>query len=399
MSQLSFLNRSFGKRTVLTIKVSLTCSIMTLICSLLCFYILDIKGVIFYSLIVYSVINFLNICVFFKHRNLELTYNIMSFLAFIVTYIICLFSGGVNSPFASFLVLIIFSGYATKVFYGDLWLVIILLAVVSLYFINVSEYKFENYVKEDVKDAFNFFFLLFLIVLLGGVFGRLMSKNSALVYKSKKEIAKKNEEKTVMLREIHHRVKNNLQVVNSLLRIQARGVDDENVKLMFKLTQGRVVAMARLHEKIYNTKDLMYIDVKDHFKLLIRDLIHSYSLEKNIVSNFNIEPVKMSIDTLLPLSLIINELVSNSLKHAFNDVNSGELYIGLKNTNNSNYDYELIVGDNGSGTSDCVLSNIVNSTGLTLIKAFVKQLKGDIEPLKGKVGTNFKISFTNIQTK
>lgn len=398
MSQLAFLKRNFGKRTILTIKVSLTCSIMTLICSLLCFYVLAIKGVIFYSLIIYSLVNFLNIGLFFKHRNLEATYNIMSLLAFVVTYIICLFSGGVNSPFSSFLVLIIFSGYATKVFYGDLWLVIISLAVVSLYFINISEHRFTNYVTEDAKDGFNFFFLMFLIVLLGGVFGRLMSKNNDLVYKSKKEIAKKNQEKTVMLKEIHHRVKNNLQVVNSLLGIQARGVDDENVKLMFKLTQSRVVAMARLHEKIYNTKDLMYIDVRDHFKLLIRDLIHSYNLEKNIVSKFNIEPVKMSIDTLLPLSLIINELVSNSLKHAFNDVNKGELYIDLKSTNDNN-NYELIVGDNGCGSKECVLSNIVNSTGLILIKTFVKQLNGNIETLNERVGTNFKISFTNIQTK
>jgi len=321
----------------------------------------------------------------------------MSVLAFVVTYVICLFSGGVNSPFSPFLVLIIFSGYATKIFYGDLWLVIISLAVISLYVINISEYGFVNYVTEEVKDAFNFFFLMFLIILLGGVFGRLMSKNNDLVFKSKKEIAKKNEEKTVMLKEIHHRVKNNLQVVNSLLRIQARGVDDENVKLMFKLTQSRVIAMARLHEKIYNTKDLMYIDVKEHFKLLIRDLIHSYNLEKNITSKLNIESVKMSIDTLLPLSLIVNELVSNSLKHAFNNVNNGELYIDLKST--STDDYELIVGDNGCGSEDCVLSNIVNSTGLTLIKTFVRQLNGSIVALKEKTGTNFKISFTNSLTK
>ena len=399
MSLLTFSKNSFGKRTLLTIKVSLTCSVMTLICSLLCFYVLNIKGIIFYTLIIYSVVNFLNIGLFFKHRNLEVTYNIMSILAFSVTYIICLFSGGVNSPFSSFLVLIIFSGYATKVIYGDLWLIIISIAVVSLYLINISEYKFTNYVGEEAKDAFNFFFLLFLIVLLGGVFGRLMSKNNDLVYKSKKEIAKKNEEKTVMLKEIHHRVKNNLQVVNSLLRIQSRGVENEDVKLMFKLTQSRVVAMARLHEKIYNTKDLMFIDVKDHFKLLIRDLIHSYNLDKNIISKFNIEPVKMSIDTLLPLSLIINELISNSLKHAFNDVESGEIYINLKCIDDQDKNYELIVGDNGKGTKECVLSNIINSTGLTLIKTFVRQLNGNIESLREKTGTNFKISFSNIQTK
>ena len=199
-----------------------------------------------------------------------------------------------------------------------------------------------------------------------------------------------------MLKEIHHRVKNNLQVVNSLLRIQARGLDDENVKLMFKLTQSRVIAMARLHEKIYNTKDLKYIDVNDHFRLLIRDLIHSYNLDKNIVSKFSIEPVKMSIDTLLPLSLIVNELISNSLKHAFNSVDAGEIFVALKSTK-SNHEYELIIGDNGIGTQGCVLSEVVNSTGVTLIKTFVRQLNGSITTLREKKGTNFKILFSNIK--
>jgi len=323
----------------------------------------------------------------------------MSFLAFSVTYVTCLYSGGVDSPFSTFLVLIIFSGYATSVNYGNLWLVIVTMAVSSLYLISVSDYKLINYVPEEADDAFNFFFLLFLIILLGAVFGRLMSKNNDLIYKSKIEIAKRNEEKTVMLREIHHRVKNNLQVVNSLLRIQARGVDDENVKLMFKLTQSRVVAMARLHEKIYNTKDLKYIDVNDHFRLLIRDLISSYNLNKSIVSKFDIDPIKMSIDTLLPLSLIINELVSNSLKHAFNGVESGELFVELKKLTDFDSRYELVVGDNGAGSQVSVLSDVVSSTGLTLIKTFVRQLNGTIVALRKRTGTNFKISFSDIQAK
>jgi len=399
MSQCSFLKHNFGKKTALTIKVALTCSVMTFLCALLCYYCLDIKGVIFYTLLIYSVANLLNLSVFFKHKRLVVTYNVMSFLAFLVTYVTCLYSGGLDSPFSTFLVLIIFSGYATNVYYGNLWLVIITVAVSSLYLIGMSDYEFINYVPESAENTFNYFFLLFLIILLGAVFGRLMSKNNDLVYKSKIEIAKRNEEKTVMLKEIHHRVKNNLQVVNSLLRIQARGVDDENVKLMFKLTQSRVVAMARLHEKIYNTKDLKYIDVNDHFRLLIRDLIHSYNLDKNIVSKFDIESIKMSIDTLLPLSLILNELVSNSLKHAFNNVDNGELFVKLKRVDSFESRYELVVGDNGIGAQDCVLSDVVSSTGVTLIKTFVRQLNGSIESLGEKSGTNFKISFSDIQAK
>lgn len=379
---------------MLMVKVSLTCSLLTFISAVLCYYVLDITGIIFVSLLTYALVNFLNILLFIKHRNLELAYNIMSVLAFAVTYITCLFSDGINSPFSSFLVLIIFSGYATNLFYGDLWLLIISLAVVSLFIINISDNKLHNYVNENVKDGFNFFFLMFLIVLLGGVFGRLMSKNNDKIYKSKKEIARKNEEKTVMLKEIHHRVKNNLQVVNSLLRIQSRGVEDENIKLMFKLTQNRVVAMARLHEKIYNTKDLMYIDVKDHFKLLVRDLIHSYDLENNIVSKFTIAPVKMSIDTLLPLSLIVNELVTNSFKNHFNAAQTKEIEIHLKPIEDQKY--ELLVIDNSINIHNPVLSELTNTTGAQLVKTFVRQLNGKIDNVSNHLGVRYKIVFSGL---
>ncbi|MGB0897226.1 MAG: sensor histidine kinase [Flavobacteriaceae bacterium] len=394
MSELEFLNFNFGKKTMLMIKVSLTCSILTLICALLCFYVLKIDGVIFYALLLYSVVNFLNIVVFLKHRNLEVAYNIMSVLAFLVTYITCLFSDGINSPFSSFLVLLIFSGYATNRFYGDLWLVIISVAVLSLFVINISSYQFSNDVTTEVKDYFNFFFLMFLIILLGGVFGRLMCKNNDLVYKSKKEIARQNEEKTVMLKEIHHRVKNNLQVVNSLLRMQSRGIDDDNVKLMFKLTQNRVVAMARLHEKIYNTKDLIYIDVIDHFKSLVRDLIHSYNLEHKITSSCKISPVKLSIDTLLPLSLIINELVSDSLKNKTNGAKIKEIIVRLKALEANRY--ELIVGDSSEAISPSLVSELTNRTGARLIKTFVKQLHGEIEYVKDNAQAHYRIVFSSI---
>jgi two-component sensor histidine kinase len=394
MFRFLFLKRDFGKKTMLMIKVSLTCSVLTLISALLCYYVLHIEGVIFYALLIYAVSNFLNTVLFFKHEKLEFAYNIMSVLAFLVTYITCLFSDGINSPFSSFLVLIIFSGYATNMFYGDLWLIIISVAVISLFIINISDYRLHNYVTENSKDGFSFFFLMFLIILLGGVFGRLMSKNNTLVYKSKKEIARKNKEKTVMLKEIHHRVKNNLQVVNSLLRIQSRGVEDENVKLMFKLTQNRVVAMARLHEKIYNTKNLMYIDIKDHFKLLVRDLIHSYDLEHNIMSKFDIAPVKMSIDTLLPLSLIVNELVTSSLKNNCNGVCVKEITLRLCVTDDNKL--VLNVSDNIVGVKQSVLSELTNTTGAQLIKTFVRQLNGEINDLSGNDGASFKITLSNI---
>ncbi|NQY31293.1 MAG: sensor histidine kinase, partial [Flavobacteriaceae bacterium] len=186
---------------------------------------------------------------------------------------------------------------------------------------------------------------------------------------------------------------NNLQVVNSLLRIQARGVKDEKVKLMFSAAQSRVVAMARLHEKIYNTKDLKNIDISEHFELLINDLISSINLDKKIITKLNIEAINMSIDTLLPLSLIINELVSNSLKHAFCEMESGEVVVEL--FTKKGVECQLIYSDNGKGMQKNILSESENSTGLTLIKTFVRQLNGVIVFLNKPKGARFEISFIN----
>lgn len=386
-------DNSLGKQTMLTLNVAYTCSIMSFLFSIFCYFYLGITGIIFKVLLVYSILNSLNILFFFKHKKLIITYNVMSILAFVATYLISLNSGGVNSPFASFLVLIIFSGYASSRFYGNLWLVVISLAAISLYIISVSKYEFPNYVGEEASDAFNFFFLLFLIILLGGVFGRLMNKNNEKVYLAKKEIAQRNEEKAIMLKEIHHRVKNNLHVVNSLLRIQSRGIEDCNVKMMFKIAQSRIVAMARLHEKIYNTNNLKNINVKDHFRELISDLISSYNIDVKIAPKLNIEPVKISIDSLLPLSLIINELITNSLKHAFVGKNEGEIYVDLIEVEKNKY--VLSVGDNGVGVAGKFFSELKNSTGARLVRTFVRQIKGKIDVIDEGEGSRFKILFTD----
>ena len=383
----------FGKKTALTLNVSYTCSIMAFAFAMFCFFYLDIKGAIFQILLIFSVLNSINTLLFFRHRRLELMYNIMSVLAFVTNLALCMYSGGINSPFTSFLVIIIFAGYATNGFYGNLWLGIVSITAVLLYYISRSGIMFTDEVSEGVIDEFNFFFLLFLIVLLGGVFGRLLNKNNEKMYKAKKELIQRDEEKAVMLKEIHHRVKNNLHVVNSLLRIQSRNIEDHEVKMMFKVAQSRIVAMARLHEKIYNTNNLKHIDVNDYFKLLINDLINSYNIETKIVLDLSIDEAKISIDSLLPLSLIINELISNSLKHAFNEMDTGRIEVKLRNEGNKNY--ELIVGDNGKGVASNLFSTTLSSTGTKLINTFIKQLSGSIDLLEGKKGTHFRILFTD----
>jgi len=384
----------YGRTTTLSLKVFYTLSVSTFLFSLFCYFQIGVRGVVFKALFTYSVLNFINILLFYLHNKIIKSYIIASFLGYITLLFICYYSGGINSPGMSFMVLLIFFGYLIKKAHGNLWLITVMVTVAVFYIMHITSYEFVNEINEENITEFNLLFLFFLIILLGGVFGRMMNKTNKKIKKAKLEIVKRNDEKTVMLKEIHHRVKNNLQVVNSLLRIQARGVTDEKVKLMFKAAQSRVVAMARLHEKIYNTKDLKNINLKEHFKLLINDLINSNNLDKEISINLHIESIHMSIDRLLPLSLIINELISNSLKHAFNDMCLGEVSVKFNIINESMC--RLVIGDNGNGSNKEILSNSMNSTGVTLIKTFVKQLNGTIELLSTNKGTSFQIIFSNI---
>jgi len=391
--KLKFKNK-YGRTTTLSLNVFYTLSVSTFLFSLFCYFQIGIRGVIFKSLLAYSIFNSINILFFYLHKKILRSYVIASVLGYITLLFICSYSGGVNSPAISFFVLIIFFGYLIKKIHGNIWLITVMVTVIVFYILNISSFELANEINEENIAEFNLLFLFFLIILLGGVFGRMMNKTNEKIKKTKLEIVKKNDEKTVMLKEIHHRVKNNLQVVNSLLRIQARSIVNEKVKMMFKVAQSRVIAIARLHEKIYNTKDLKNIDVAEHFKLLVSDLISSNNLDKDISSKLSIEPIEMSIDTLLPLSLIVNELISNSLKHAFNSVDKGEVKVELMLQENTQC--KLIVSDDGNGVDKDILSEANNSTGITLIKTFTRQLNGTITTLENINGARFELTFSNV---
>jgi len=206
-------------------------------------------------------------------------------------------------------------------------------------------------------------------------------------------LKKENDQKTNMLKEIHHRVKNNLHIVNSLLRIQSSKIEDEHIVQMFKKTQRRVLSMAILHEKMYQSENLKNLNAKEHFESLIRDLVDTYGINKNIELDISIAPVNFTMDTLLPLGLIINELINNSLKYAFKDREKGKISILIKTTKRKNF-YELIIGDDGIGIQeDQSLKS--NQIGANLVHAFVKQLNGNISHMELS-GTFYKIVFKGV---
>ncbi len=198
-------------------------------------------------------------------------------------------------------------------------------------------------------------------------------------------------EKEVLLKEIHHRVKNNLQVISSLLRLQSRYIQDKTVLEMLKESQNRVRSMALVHEHLYQSQDLSRIDLAEYIHNLASNLFQAYQVNaRGVKLNLKLAPAFLNIDTAVPCGLIINELVSNSLKYAFKDRNVGE--VSIEFNRDSNNLFWLKVGDNGGGFPPDLDYKNSGSLGLRLVCSLVRQLQGNIE-LMPSSGTVFKISF------
>lgn len=218
-------------------------------------------------------------------------------------------------------------------------------------------------------------------------YSKVVNKNDLELKRINEQLLKQNIEKQGMLKEIHHRVKNNLQVVNSLLRLQSTKAEDENVVYMFEQAQKRVLSMALLHEKMYRSEDLQYVNAREHIIILIEDLVNSYAVEKKIQLDINIQEVDMGIQTLTPLGLIINELITNSIKYGFKGKTKGKITVHLKKL--QDFTYEMIIGDNGVGFDS---EEVTAGIGTKLIQIFIKQLEGSIERLD-RAGAFFKLVF------
>lgn len=206
-------------------------------------------------------------------------------------------------------------------------------------------------------------------------------------------------EKEVLLKEIHHRVKNNLQIISSLLSLQSGYIKDDTAIQVFKNCRERVRTMGLVHEELYRTKSLSNIEFREYIDRLIGHLFDSYSLSPGQVKlKTKVEDVSFDIETSIPLGLILNELITNSLKHAFPDNRKGELYIFLEKSKEDKYDYILIISDNGVGfPGDMDLQNS-DSLGMVLVNTLVKQLHGVIES-ETKDGTSFMIKFKKLTPK
>lgn len=204
-------------------------------------------------------------------------------------------------------------------------------------------------------------------------------------------------EKEVLLKEIHHRVKNNLQVITSLLSLQSNFIEDEKTKGLFRYSQYRINSMAMIHEMLYKSQNLSKINFDSYATKLIEELIMSMKgKDHNIEFKSNIPEINLNIDTAIPLGLLINEIITNSLKYGIRKDLRPELHLNIKRAKQNNY--IMLIGDNGSGFDENINFINTNSLGLTLIHKLTTQLQGSIEMDSKRSGTNYIINFQEIQS-
>ena len=201
-------------------------------------------------------------------------------------------------------------------------------------------------------------------------------------------------EKEVLLREIHHRVKNNLQIISSLLNLQARHIEDESALDMFQESRNRVRSMALVHEKLYRSEELARVDFCEYIRSLARHLFMSYGTNsKGIDLDVDVQDVFLDINTSIPCGLIINELVSNSLKHAFSGRDRGKIRVILRPDNDDKF--KMVVSDDGVGFPDDLDVAQTESLGLQLVTMLVEQLQGTLH-IDRSQGTSFEIVFEKL---
>ena len=198
-----------------------------------------------------------------------------------------------------------------------------------------------------------------------------------------------DEEKTILVKEIHHRVKNNLQIISSLLRMQSNELKNQESKQHFQEAIDRIFAMSMIHQKLYQGESLSKVNLKEYFEDLIIELIRLYENDFQVTYEIVLDIDKIGLKSIVPIGLMVNELASNSLKHAFKHKQKGNLHLSfIKNDD----DIQMKYSDNGSWSDG-------NSSGfgIELIDLLIEQLEGKVEVSKSEQGTIYNITFTELR--
>ncbi|MDP1552496.1 MAG: PAS domain S-box protein [Methanobacteriaceae archaeon] len=214
--------------------------------------------------------------------------------------------------------------------------------------------------------------------------------------KSEQELKSSLKEKEALLREVHHRVNNNLQIITSLLNLQSSKLEDGKSRDILMTSQSRIKSMAMIHDKLYKSQDLDSINIKNYLKEYISDIFSLYEVDRNIINyQMDVEDLNLGIDTAIPLGLVINELLINIIKYAFPKGQKGNINIEFNLKDNI---YTLIISDDGVGLPDNINPNNTETLGLQMANSLISQLEGTMEFSKDN-GTKFKIIFKELKYK
>ena len=240
---------------------------------------------------------------------------------------------------------------------------------------------------------------LFVVALAFGGFAyyayQRKKKTSKILDEKNSIIEKALQEKQLLLKEVHHRVKNNFQIVSSLLELQTKGIEDEKALNLANEGKNRVKSMALIHQKLYQN-DSGLIDFDEYINVLVKELSYMYASDKKVQTHIQTENMQFDIDTAIPLGLIVNELITNAYKYAFDAAADNTLNISINKLNED--EYKLIVSDNGKGIEDGLDLSKVKSLGLRLVRRLTKQLQGDFL-WNNQNGATFEIIFKDTQKR
>lgn len=286
--------------------------------------------------------------------------------------------------------------------WGNTLLILTILTVGTFFVLELNEHVLV-FTELDLGQAFSMAGeFLIIISVIGYIVHQFMSTNAyaeekyrnsnAALMEEKRNAELQNHEKTLLLQEIHHRVKNNLQVITSLLRIQASKIDSEETKSNFQDAINRIMTMSLIHQKMYEKENLSEIELRDYFDSLLDDLIRSSIHGEEVERQVEIAVKSVGAKSIVPLALIITELVTNSLKHAFRENHDKKIQLIINATDNPD-EFDLTYSDNGKWKN----SERSESFGLSLVETFTEQLEGSFNREVGDNGSVYKFKLTKIE--
>ncbi len=209
------------------------------------------------------------------------------------------------------------------------------------------------------------------------------------------EIQESLEEKKVLLQEIHHRVKNNLAVISGLIQLQVYETEDPVVKETLRVSENRIQTMALIHEKLYKSKSLSRISLATYIKDLVEVIRNTISTNKDISVAIDIDDVELTINKAVPFALLVNEVLTNSFKYAFEGRDEGTIEIRVHTENNR---IHAVIQDDGVGLPADILDGKEESLGMTLIQNFIRQLDADSD-MGNDQGMYIKLDFSALDTR